>query len=80
MSVVEIKATDWDRIPERNVQRNLSSHRRQVWRHIDKHLDVDQVNVCAGIIYPKTPTTAGLRERVEEYHGGYGLQVVWYDD
>jgi len=28
--VVEIKATDWDRIPAGNIQRNLSSHRRQV--------------------------------------------------
>jgi hypothetical protein len=78
--VVEIKATDWDRILPKNVQRNLSSHRRQVWRYIDKHLGGDRVDVCPGIIYPTAPTTAGLKERVEEYLNEYGLQVVWYDD
>ena len=78
--VVEIKATNWDRILPKNVQRNLGSHRRQVWKYIDKYLDVDQVNVCAGIIYPTFPKTLGLRERIEEYLNGYGLQVVWYDD
>jgi hypothetical protein len=78
--VVEIKATDWDRILPKNVQRNLSSHRRQVWHYIDKHLGGDRVDVCAGIIYPTAPKTPGLRERVEEYLNGYGLQVVWYDD
>jgi len=80
VSVVEIKATDWDRILPNNVQRNLSSHRRQVWKYIDKHLDVDMVNVCAGIIYPSAPKTPGLQKRIEEYHGSYGLQVVWYDE
>lgn len=78
--VVEIKATDWDRILPRNIQRNLSSHRRQVWKYIDKHLDIDQVSVCAGVIYPSAPKTSDLKERIEEYHGSYGLQVVWYDD
>lgn len=78
--VVEIKATDWDRIIPKNIQRNLDSHRRQVWKYIDKYLDGDQVNVCAGIIYPTTPETPGLQDRIEEYLNSYGLQVVWYDD
>ena len=78
--VVEIKATDWDRIPPKNALRNLGSHRRQVWKYIDKYLDGNEVDVCAGIIYPSAPKTPGLRKRVEEYHGSYGLQVVWYDD
>jgi len=78
--VVEIKATDWDRILPKNVQRNLAAHRRQVWKYIDKYLDVDQVSVYAGIIYPQAPKRAGLQDRIEEYHGSYGIQVVWYDD
>ena len=78
--VVEIKATDWDSILPRNIQRNLASHRRQVWKYIDKHLDVDQVSVCAGIIYPAAPATPGLKGRIEDYHGSYGLQVVWYNE
>jgi hypothetical protein len=78
--VVEIKGTDWDHILPKNIQRNLSSHRRQVWKYIDKHLERDRVNVCAGIIYPTAPRMPGLKRRVEEYLNEYGLQVVWYDD
>ncbi|MCK5828462.1 hypothetical protein KAH43_08070 [Candidatus Bipolaricaulota bacterium] len=78
--VVEIKATDWDRILPRNIQRNLGSHRRQVWKYIEKYTDGDRVDVCAGIIYPTTPKTPGLKERIETYLNEYGLQVVWYDD
>ena len=78
--IVEIKATDWDRILPANVQRNLSSHRRQVWKYIDKHIVGEHIDVYAGIIYPTAPKTPGLQERIEEYHGSYGLQVVWYDE
>jgi len=78
--VVEIKATDWDRILPNNIQRNIGSHRRQVWKYIEKYTDGDRVNVCAGIIYPTTPKTPGLQKRIEEYLNSYGLQVVWYDD
>jgi len=80
VSVVEIKSTNWDRIDQKNRQRLLASHRRQVWDYIEKYLDQDKMDVCPGIIYPRAPETAGLRERVEEYLNGYGLQVVWYDD
>ena len=79
VSIVEIKATHWDRILPRNRQRNLASHRRQVWRYIEKYADVDHTDVCAGIIYPSAPTTPGLKERIEEYLNDYGLQAGWYD-
>ena len=80
VTVVEIKATDWDRILPRNRQRNLASHRRQVWRYIETYVDGDELDVCAGIIYPTAPTTPRLKEQVEEYLFDYGLQVVWYHD
>lgn len=78
VTVVEIKAADWDRIEARNRQRNLAAHRRQIWRYIEKYVDGDRVDVCAGIIYPRVPTTVGLREQIEGYLNDYGLQVVWY--
>ncbi len=78
VAVVEIKATDWTRIPQRNVQRNLSAHRRQVWRYITKFLDRDHREVCAGIIYRSAPSDQDLRRRIEEHLNGYGLQVVWF--
>ena len=80
VTVVEIKATDWDRILPRNRQKNLASNRRQVWKYIQKYVDGERMDVCAGIIYPTAPRTAGLKERIEDYLNDYGLQVVWYYD
>lgn len=80
VTVVEIKATDWDKIKPGNVAKNLGAHRRQVWRYIEEYLDGDKVNVCAGVIYPREPETPGLKERVESYLNDYGLQVVWYEN
>jgi hypothetical protein len=39
----------------------------------------DGIDVCAGIIYPTAPKTAGLKARIEEYLNDRGMQVVWYD-
>jgi hypothetical protein len=80
VTVVEIKGTDWDRIRPKNRKKVLGSHRRQVLRYVDKFVDEDQVNVCAGVIYPSSPITSGLKEEVETYLNDHGLQVVWYDD
>ncbi len=77
--VVEIKSTNWDRIKARNAHRLLSSHRRQVWRYIDKHLNIDRVDVVPGIIYPRRPRAATRAQEVESYLNEWGLQVVWYD-
>jgi hypothetical protein len=80
VSVVEIKSTDWDAVMPRNRKKLLASHRRQVWRYIERYLDVEQVSVCPGIIYPRAPSTPGLREMIEDYLDDWGLQVVWYED
>lgn len=79
VSVIEIKSTDWDRIASRNLQKLLAAHRRQVLRYVDKYLDDDHVNVCAGIVYPKAPTSVGLQSTVEQYLNDHGLQVAWFD-
>ena len=80
VSVVEIKSTDWDKAKEKNRKKLLASHRRQIWRYIDEYLDVEHVSVCAGVIYPQSPKTRGLKNVIENYLNDYGLQVVWYDD
>ena len=80
VSVVEIKATNWDAVKPRNRRKLLGSHRRQVLRYVDKYLDDDEVNVCAGIIYPRSPKSPGLKEEVEMHLNDHGLQVLWYED
>jgi hypothetical protein len=80
VSVIEIKSTDWDRVVRSNRRRLLAAHRRQVLKYVDQYLDHDHVNVCAGIIYPKAPSSIGLQSVVEQYLNDHGLQVVWYLD
>lgn len=80
VSVVEIKATDWDIVKPANRRKLLASHKRQVYRYIDKYLDVDKINVCAGIIYPQSPKRFGLKEEIETYLNDCALQVIWYHD
>ena len=78
VSVVEIKATDWDLIKDSNITKNLGSHRRQIYKYIEEYLDGEGVSACPGLIYPTAPKTEGLRDRIEEYLGSYGIAVVWY--
>jgi hypothetical protein len=78
VTVVEIKATDWNRVAARNRRKLLSAHRRQVLRYVDKYLDDDKVSVCAAIIYPMAPVCASVRREIEKYLNENALQVVWY--
>jgi hypothetical protein len=78
VTVIEIKSTDWDQIPEKNRRKLLSAHSRQVLRCVEKFLDHDHVSVCASIIYPKAPAEVGRRSRVEDYLNAQGIQVGWY--
>ena len=80
VTVVEIKATNWDAVKPKNRRKLLGAHRRQVMKYVDKYLDQDQVSVCAGIIYPHSPHSPGLKEEIEEYLNENALQVVWYED
>jgi hypothetical protein len=80
VAVVEIKATDWDRIYSRNISKNLSAHCRQILKYVDKYLEGDGFTVCPGLIYPTAPATPGLKERVEEYLNNNGIAVAWFRD
>ncbi len=80
VSVIEIKATNWDRIKPANVRRNLASHVRQALSYIDAYVEGEGVNVCAGIIYPSAPRSSSLKSEIETYLNEQGFQVVWFDD
>ena len=77
---MEIKSTDWDRVKPANRRKLLGAHRRQIWKYIDKYVASPQLIVSPGIIYPRAPTTPGLKELVESVLNEAGLQVVWYYD
>jgi len=81
VTIMEIKATDWDRIKSKNIKRNLYRHSRQLYRYIDKYMDVDELEVCPAMVYPKAPSKEGLRELVEQLAmDNYCFPVYWYDE
>ena len=80
VSVIEIKSTNWNSVKPKNVGRLLASHRRQVWKYVSTYLESKPTDVCPGLIYPFAPRDERLKERIEEYLNGYGIQVVWYGE
>ena len=81
VTIVEIKATDWDKIKKKNIKRNLYRHQKQLFNYIDKYIEVDRLDVCLGIIYPKPPIKKGLRNLIEKHlDEKYGVPTYWYSE
>jgi hypothetical protein len=81
VTIYEIKATDWDKIKEDNIKRNLYRHSKQLFNYIDKYMVVDEKSVCHGVIYPAPPKRQGLREKIEEWAMDlYSFPVYWYNE
>jgi hypothetical protein len=81
VTILEIKATDWDRIKPDKVKRNLYRHQRQLFMYVNKYVEIDEVDVCLGLIYPKPPRTPGLRDLIEAtLMTNYGVPAYWYSE
>jgi hypothetical protein len=76
--LVEIKATNWDRLKEHRVRPTALRHARQIWRYIEDHLS--PLDVTPAIVYPSPPTIPGRKEQVEEILNERGIQVVWREE
>ncbi len=77
VSIIEIKATNWNKILPHRLQQTAQRHARQVWRYIEKEVEKDGLDVCPGIIYPEEPSDAGVKDLVEKILNDQGIQVVW---
>jgi hypothetical protein len=80
VSVVEIKASDWDKMTDRNVVRNVQRQIRQIWSYVEAQLDLEKVQVCPGVIFPKLPRDSNRLNLIEEMFNEAGIQVVWHDE
>ena len=76
--ILEIKATNWDKIKKERVRSTAMRHARQIWRYIEDHLD--PMDVTPAIVYPSPPITAGLKEQIEEILDEKGIQAVWREE
>jgi hypothetical protein len=91
--IIEVKNTDWDKVEKRgNVERYLRRHIAQVWSYLagdlsykatdDEKMSLisSEMDRSAAILYPKAPSTPGLRERIEEQLETHAIQPIWFDE
>ena len=88
--IVEIKATNWDKIKESRVRLTSLKHSHQIWRYILDHLtpmkettlpdDAAPLDVIPAIVYPSPPIIPGRKEQVEEILNERGIQVGWREE
>ena len=76
--IVEIKATNWDKLKEHRVRPTALRHASQIWRYIEDHLS--PLDVTPAIVYPPQPTIPGRKEQVQEIMDERGIQVVWREE
>ncbi len=76
--VVEVKASDWDKMKPHRVRPNALRHANQVWRYIAAYVSPQEV--IPALVYPSTPKTPGRKEEVESILDEYAIAAVWRDE
>ncbi len=77
IAVVEIKATNWDRLKRGTIRRTALRHARQIWRYIDDHVETQGKSVSPGIVYEYEPKDDAIRMEIERVINDRCVQVVW---
>ena len=87
IAIVEIKATDWDRMTDQAVRRNIRRQIKQVWDYIESQIvkgeyttDGERKDVCPGITFPKRPKDKARMVLIESLFLEDGIPVVWDDE
>ena len=80
VAVIEIKASDWNRMKPKSVRRNAMRQVRQIWSYIDSQVELDGKDVSPGIIFPNKPFDNERLEEIEKIFNDWGIQVVWHDE
>ena len=75
-AVVEVKSSDWDRMADRAVRRNVRRQVKQIWDYVESELASDR-EPCPGVIFSKKLADSEQAAYVETEFNDYGIQVVW---
>lgn len=79
VAVVEIKASDWDRMTVNAVRKNAARQASQIWDYIESELDLGN-SVSPGVIFRRRPSKLGRLNLIEELFEDKGISVVWEDE
>ncbi len=87
LAIVEVKATDWDRIKAGNIRRNVRRQSLQIRSYIESQIMEGEYvdsgegkDVCPGIIFPRRPQDRQRMKQIEELFLEEGIPVVWHDE
>ena len=79
VAVAEVKASDWDKMTDTAIRRNVKRQIKQIWDYIDSQL-ADRKDVSPGVIFSKRPKVNSRMKLIEQLVEGEGIPVVWQDE
>jgi hypothetical protein len=79
VAIAEIKDSDWDKMTNSAVRRNIKRQIKQIWDYIDSQL-TKQKDVSPGVIFPKRSKNKAKMELIEDMFEEEGIPVVWQDE
>lgn len=79
VAVAEVKASDWDKMTDSAVRRNVRRQIKQIWSYIESQLKMKK-DVSPGIIFPKRPKDQERMRLIEEMFEEEGIPVVWQNE
>ena len=79
VAIVEIKASDWDRMSSGAVRENVTRQAQQIWGYIESQL-ADGKEVSPGVVFPIRPKSRTRLTLIEELFDEEGISVVWQDE
>ncbi len=82
--IIEIKATDWDKLRVGRVKRNIQRHIRQLLAYLDtaiSELEAGQWEGVAGaLLYPSRPASPETLPCIQAAADKQAVMVTWYDE
>ena len=79
VALAEVKASDWDKMTDSAVRRNVKRQIKQIWDYIDSQL-VKQKDVSPRVIFPERPKDKTRMTLIEDMFEEEGIPVVWQDE
>ncbi len=79
VALAEVKDSDWDKMTDSAVRRNVKRQIKQIWDYIDSQL-VKQKDVSPRVIFPERPKDKTRMTLIEDMFEEEGIPVVWQDE
>jgi len=82
--IIEIKATNWNKIRADRLMRNLRRHLHQLQEYLDTAIEEMETGqwggVAGALLYPARPASNETTEAIERIAGEQAIMVTWYED